>query len=117
MPVNSTDTISYTGVAELWANYDELLLKLAAEAQSVAELGGGANPILAAEQWRSVPNRVVIDISAHELALGAGDFDKRVAIYASPSATNWSATTSCSPRCFASTCLVCAHSMRTACDC
>ena len=82
--VSTTDPISYTGAAELWGTYDELLLKFAAEAQSVAELGGGAKPILAGDQWRSVPERVVIDISARELALGAGDFDQRVADLCQP---------------------------------
>jgi len=77
-------TIRYTGAVELWENYDALLLKLAAEAQSVAELGGGAKPILAGEEWQSVPERVVIDISAHELALGAGNFDTRVADLCQP---------------------------------
>jgi SAM-dependent methyltransferase len=84
MAVSPTETISYTGATELWENYDELLLKLAAEAQSVAELGGGANPILAAEQWRTVLERVVIDVSAHELSLGVGDFDTRVADLCQP---------------------------------
>jgi SAM-dependent methyltransferase len=79
MAVSAAAAISYTGAQQLWDNYDELLLELATEAQSVAELGGGANPILAGDRWRFVPERVVIDISAHELALGAGDFDQRVA--------------------------------------
>jgi SAM-dependent methyltransferase len=79
MAVNTAEAIAYTGADELWKSFDKMLLELAGESESVAELGGGANPILAGQSWRAVPHRVVIDISAHELALGTGDFDKRVA--------------------------------------
>src|SRR5690349_20517547 len=64
------------------------LPRVAAQARGRGAVRSGVgrrrHPILAAQQWRAVPERVVIDVSAHELALGVGDFDTRVADLCQP---------------------------------
>ena len=80
-------TVSYTSAADLRSGYDSLVLDLARRAgvTAVAELGGGADPILAdAESWGFVQERVVFDISAEELAKAADSVEKRVADLCKP---------------------------------
>lgn len=77
----------YTSSADLRSSYDGLVLDLAQRtgARAVAELGGGADPVLAdAESWGFVQDRVVFDISAEELAKAADTVEKRVADLCTP---------------------------------
>jgi SAM-dependent methyltransferase len=85
--MGSEAKVSYTGLDELWQAYDQLVLDLAKRegASSVAELGGGANPIVGdAERWGFIQQRVVLDISADELAKAEGDVQTRVADLCQP---------------------------------
>jgi SAM-dependent methyltransferase len=62
---------TYTELDDLWSGYESLLADLGRRsgAVAVAELGGGANPLVADEStWGFAPDRVVLDISADELA-------------------------------------------------
>jgi SAM-dependent methyltransferase len=78
--------VVYMDIDELWHGYEDLLVDLAKRegAKSVAELGGGANPIVADPKWDFLQQRVVVDISAHELAKGAGEVETRVADLCQP---------------------------------
>jgi SAM-dependent methyltransferase len=79
--------VVYMDIDELWNGYEDLLVNLAQRegAKAVAELGGGANPIVGdASRWGFARERVVIDISAHELAKGVGDVKTRVADLCEP---------------------------------
>jgi SAM-dependent methyltransferase len=79
--------VAYTGLEELWQAYDNLLVDLAKResVSSVAELGGGANPMVAdTDRWGFAQERVVIDISANELAKADGDVQTRVADLCKP---------------------------------
>ena len=79
--------VSYFPSAELWTNFDDLVLGLASRrgVTAVAELGGGANPILSSEAaWKSVPKRVVFDISAEELSKCDGNVEKKMADLCQP---------------------------------
>jgi len=79
--------VSYKDVEELWRSYPELVLELARRygVSDVAELGGGANPKVAnADEWGFVNHRVVIDISANELAKASSDVETRVADLSQP---------------------------------
>lgn len=83
----TTTTIDYTDFHDLWQRYDDMVIGLARErgAQSVAELGGGAKPLIGdPDKWGFVPQRVVIDISAEELAKADGDVETRVADLCQP---------------------------------
>jgi SAM-dependent methyltransferase len=78
----TTGQISYAPTSDLRKNYNDFVLEMAHlnQVKAVAELGGGARPIIAdSESWGFVPDRVVFDISAEELAKADGGLDKRVA--------------------------------------
>jgi SAM-dependent methyltransferase len=86
----AADQVSYHDVIELWQRYPDSVLELARRhgVSDVAELGGGANPQVAdADKWGFVNHRVVIDISANELAKAGGDVETRVADLCRPIAT------------------------------
>jgi SAM-dependent methyltransferase len=79
--------VVYMDIDELWNGYEDLLVDLAQRegAKAVAELGGGANPIVGdSNRWGFARERVVLDISAHELAKGAGNVETRVADLSEP---------------------------------
>jgi SAM-dependent methyltransferase len=79
--------VVYMDIDELWHGYEDLLVDLAQRegAKDVAELGGGANPIVAdSTRWGFARERVVLDISANELAKGAGEVETRVADLCEP---------------------------------
>jgi SAM-dependent methyltransferase len=79
--------VEYLDKVELWETYDEFVRLLAQHesARHVAELGGGANPMVGdADRWGFADHRVVIDISADELAKSTGDVDTRVADLCQP---------------------------------
>lgn len=64
-------TVAYTDLRDLWSGYEDLLLEIGRRtgATAVAELGGGANPLVADDgRWGFARDRVVIDISPDELA-------------------------------------------------
>ncbi|GAA3824205.1 class I SAM-dependent methyltransferase [Nocardioides panacisoli] len=72
----------YTDLDQLWSGYEDLLIGLGRRtgATTVAELGGGANPLVADEaRWGFAPERVVLDISADELGKAPGNVRTRVA--------------------------------------
>lgn len=74
--------VEYTDLDTLWKGYDGFVRQLAQRegVDRVAELGGGANPVIAdPAQWGFAGHRVVIDISAGELAKAQGDVETRVA--------------------------------------
>jgi SAM-dependent methyltransferase len=82
-----SNAITYVPATELWDSYYDFLLEVAhrLDVKSVAELGGGARPIIAdSDVWGFVPERVVIDISAEELAKADGNVEKRVADLCEP---------------------------------
>lgn len=84
---NPTGNISFTDLEDLWQGYDDLLVDLARreDAKSVAELGGGARPLLSdPARWGFAPHRAVIDISAEELAKAEADIDTQVADLCQP---------------------------------
>ena len=78
--------VVYMDVDELWNGYEDLLVELAKRegVKAVAELGGGANPIVAESTWDFVQQRVVLDISAIELAKSDGNVETRVADLCQP---------------------------------
>jgi SAM-dependent methyltransferase len=79
--------VNYLPASELWRTYDDFVRSIAVRNQvtAVAELGGGARPIIGdSALWGFVQDRVVIDISAEELAKADGDVDKRVADLCEP---------------------------------
>jgi SAM-dependent methyltransferase len=78
---------SYKDLDELWRSYPDFVVQLARRygVSDVAELGGGANPKVAdADEWGFVNHRVVIDISAGELAKASSGVEKRVADLSRP---------------------------------
>jgi SAM-dependent methyltransferase len=82
---------NYKEVIELWQSYPGLVLELARRhnVSDVAELGGGANPQVGDDdKWGFVNHRVVIDISAGELAKGKGNVETRVADLCQPITTD-----------------------------
>ncbi len=67
--------VNYKDMTSLWQGYEDQVLDLARSngVNTVAELGGGANPFVAdADKWGFAEHRIVVDISANELAKGAG---------------------------------------------
>lgn len=82
--------VSYKDVTELWQSYPDLLLELARDhgVSDVAELGGGAKPFVGdTEKWGFVNHRMVIDISADELAKAGTGVETQVADLCQPIAT------------------------------
>jgi SAM-dependent methyltransferase len=80
-------TVSYKTAVDLRSGYDGFVLDLARRngVTAVAELGGGANPVLAnTETWGFVQDRVVFDISAAELAKADDTVETRVADLCKP---------------------------------
>jgi SAM-dependent methyltransferase len=84
----ATDTtrVNYMSRDELWLGYEPFVLKLAqAEGvKDVAELGGGANPFVAGDNWDFAQHRVVIDISPGELAKAPNNVEAREADLSRP---------------------------------
>jgi SAM-dependent methyltransferase len=84
----ATDTtrVNYMDRDELWLGYEPFVLKLAqAEGvKDVAELGGGANPFVAGDNWDFAQHRVVIDISPGELAKAPNNVEAREADLSRP---------------------------------
>lgn len=79
--------ISYCPSPELWRGYESLLVDLGQKnrVEAVAELGAGANPMLAnVGTWGFVPGRVVFDVSVDELSKSDDNIDKRVADLCQP---------------------------------
>jgi SAM-dependent methyltransferase len=79
--------VSYRPSSELCSSYVDLVVELGRlnGVKAIAELGGGATPIIAnAEDWGFVPDRVVFDISADQLAKADGDVKTRVADLCEP---------------------------------
>ena len=78
--------VVYQDIDELWNGYEDLLVDLAKRegVKAVAELGGGANPIVAESKWDFVQQRVVLDISATELDKSEGNVETRVADLCQP---------------------------------
>ncbi|MCW2514920.1 MAG: Methyltransferase domain protein [Mycobacterium sp.] len=79
--------VIYTDIADLWEGYEDHLVQLAREidAKEIAELGGGANPLVAnAERWGFADHRTVIDISAVELEKAQTTVETRVADLCQP---------------------------------
>ena len=73
--------VEYTDLDTLWKGYDDYVRELAIKegAEHIAELGGGAKPILGdGERWGFAPHRIVVDISAEELAKAEGGVETRV---------------------------------------
>jgi len=74
--------VDYTDKVELWKTYDGFVRNLAQRegVEHVAELGGGANPTVGdADLWGFARHRVVVDISADELAKANVGVETRVA--------------------------------------
>lgn len=79
--------VTYKDVIELWRGYPDLVLEHARRhgVSDVAELGGGANPFVGdAQKWGFAHHRVVIDISADELAKAGSDVETRTADLCQP---------------------------------
>jgi SAM-dependent methyltransferase len=79
--------VAYTDLDDLWQAYDGLVVDLAKRegVSAVAELGGGANPMVAdSDRWGFAQERVVVDISATELAKADGEVQTRVADLCKP---------------------------------
>lgn len=77
----TTDHVEYCDFAQLWEGYDDSVAELARRegVQAVAELGGGANPVVGdAQRWGFARHRVVVDISPLELSKAAVDVETRV---------------------------------------
>jgi SAM-dependent methyltransferase len=84
---NTTGNVNYMDLESLWQSYDDLLVQLARrqEATAVAELGGGAKPMIAdPERWGFATRRTVIDISADELAKADAEVETQVADLCQP---------------------------------
>ncbi|MGU3500188.1 class I SAM-dependent methyltransferase [Mycobacterium sp. C31M] len=76
------EDIEYRDFAELWQAYDDSVADLARRegVHAVAELGGGANPVVGdAQRWGFADHRVVVDISPLELSKAAVAVQTRVA--------------------------------------
>src|SRR5690348_1517295 len=74
----ATGRVSYQDKETLWQGYENYVRELALKegAQKIAELGGGAKPILGdSEKWGFVDHRIIIDISAAELAKAEAEAD------------------------------------------
>jgi SAM-dependent methyltransferase len=74
----AADRISYHEKEALWEGYENYVRELALKegAQNIAELGGGAKPILGdSEKWGFADHRIIVDISAEELAKAEADAD------------------------------------------
>jgi SAM-dependent methyltransferase len=72
---------------ELYSSYSSTLIELAKElgAEAVAELGGGARPLLTDDAaWSFVPTRVVYDIEAKEFEKASDQLIKRQADLCQP---------------------------------
>lgn len=83
----AADEIEYWDFAELWRGYDDSVLDLARRegVQAVAELGGGANPVVGdPDKWGFADHRVVVDISPLELRKAAVAVKTRVADLCQP---------------------------------
>jgi SAM-dependent methyltransferase len=81
------ERVEYLDKVDLWQTYDDFVRDLAQRegASHVAELGGGANPMIGdADRWGFARHRVVIDISANELAKANGEVETRVADLCQP---------------------------------
>jgi SAM-dependent methyltransferase len=79
--------VIYTTIEDLWENYEDLLIRLAREidAKDIAELGGGANPLVGnSERWGFANHRTVVDISATELEKAETTVETRVADLCQP---------------------------------
>lgn len=78
--------VHYQDLDTLWQGYDESVRTLAERegVKAVAELGGGANPIIGGDDWSFADERVVIDISATELAKANSRVHTRVADLCKP---------------------------------
>jgi SAM-dependent methyltransferase len=79
--------VKYRDTNEHWQGYEDLVLELARRdgVTDVAELGGGANPFVGdVQKWSFAQHRVVIDISADELAKARGDVETRLADLCQP---------------------------------
>lgn len=90
MVTRSAGQVSYKDLTELWRSYPGLLLELARDhgVTDVAELGAGAKPLVGdTEKWGFVNHRVVIDISADELAKAGTEVETQVADLCQPIAT------------------------------
>lgn len=87
MVTHTAGQVSYKDLDELWQSYPGLLLELARrhDVSQVAELGGGANPVVGdADKWGFVNRRVVIDISDDELTKGNSDVETQTADLCQP---------------------------------
>ena len=85
--INRKGPVEYTDIDTLWKGYDDFVRELAQRegVDRVAELGGGANPIIGdIDKWGFATHRVVIDISAVELDKAQGDVELRVADLCKP---------------------------------
>jgi SAM-dependent methyltransferase len=79
--------VNYKDMTSLWTGYEDQVLDLARTngVTTVAELGGGANPFVAdLDKWGFTEHRIVVDISANELAKAQGDVETRVADLCKP---------------------------------
>jgi SAM-dependent methyltransferase len=79
--------VDYIDMDKLWKGYDDFVVELARRngVTTVAELGGGANPVVGdSEKWGFAEHRIVVDISANELAKAQGDVQTRVADLCQP---------------------------------
>jgi SAM-dependent methyltransferase len=79
--------VDYTDMNSLWQGYQDQVVKLARSngVNTVAELGGGANPFVAdTERWGFAEHRIVVDISARELAKAPDHVVVRVADLCQP---------------------------------
>ncbi|MCU1698737.1 MAG: Methyltransferase domain protein [Mycobacterium sp.] len=79
--VEISPQVSYRPAVELCGSYCDILPEIGRRngVKAIAELGGGATPILAdTEVWGFVKDRVVFDISADQLSKADGEVEKRV---------------------------------------
>lgn len=85
--LNTTSpAVTYLDADALCDGFEALVHELAVGQQrtAIAELGGGANPLVAGDKWSFADDRVVIDISADELAKADGAVGTRVADLCQP---------------------------------
>jgi SAM-dependent methyltransferase len=88
---NGSGQVVYTTIEDLWESYEDLLVHLAHEidAEDIAELGGGANPMIGnTELWGFAKHRTVVDISATELEKAETTVETRVADLCAPITDN-----------------------------